>query len=236
MIKNILNSLSYRYAKSSSSRYVKWLRKRGCLIGDRVEFHGLSDISIDTTRPSLVEIGNDVIFTRGVTLLTHGYDWFVLRNIFDEVIASSGKVKIGNNVFLGARCIILKSVSIGDNVIIGAGSVVTRDVPSNSVAVGNPARVVMPIQEYYKKRKTEYVDEALAYAKSIKESLGRQPVPADFWEEFPLFLRPDESVEGVPIEKQLGGSVEFYRKNNIPIFKDFSDFLDKAGVGSKNDR
>ena len=53
-----------------------------------------------------------------------------------------GKVKIGNNVFIGAHSIIAKSVNIGDNVIIGAGSVVTKDIPSNEIWAGVPARFI----------------------------------------------------------------------------------------------
>lgn len=51
-------------------------------------------------------------------------------------------VTIGNNVWIGGSVTILPGVTIGDNVVIGAGSVVTRDIPSNSVSVGNPARVI----------------------------------------------------------------------------------------------
>lgn len=52
---------------------------------------------------------------------------------------------IGNNVTLGANVVIIGDIHIGDNVIIGAGSVVVKDIPSNSIAVGNPARVVKTI-------------------------------------------------------------------------------------------
>ena len=51
-------------------------------------------------------------------------------------------VKIGSDCFIGAGSIILPGVTIGDNVIIGAGSVVTKSIPDNSIAVGNPARVI----------------------------------------------------------------------------------------------
>ena len=49
---------------------------------------------------------------------------------------------IGNNVFVGANSVILPSVKIGNNVVIGAGSIVVKDIPSNSIAVGNPCKVI----------------------------------------------------------------------------------------------
>ncbi|OWT33038.1 hypothetical protein BGI41_04520 [Methanobrevibacter sp. 87.7] len=51
-------------------------------------------------------------------------------------------VKIGKRCWIGVNAIILPGVTIGDNVVIGAGSVVTHDIPSNTVAVGSPARVI----------------------------------------------------------------------------------------------
>lgn len=54
---------------------------------------------------------------------------------------------IGNNVWIGGNVVVLSGVKIGDNVVIGAGSVVTNDIPSNSVAVGNPCKVMRKIEE-----------------------------------------------------------------------------------------
>lgn len=54
-------------------------------------------------------------------------------------------ITIGDNVWLGGGAIVLPGVSIGDNSVIGAGAVVTKDIPANSVAVGNPARVIKEI-------------------------------------------------------------------------------------------
>lgn len=51
-------------------------------------------------------------------------------------------VTIGNDVWIGGGAILMPGVTIGDNVVIGAGSVVTRDIPSNTVACGNPCRVM----------------------------------------------------------------------------------------------
>lgn len=55
-------------------------------------------------------------------------------------------ITVGNNVWIGAGVQVLPGVTIGDNVTIGAGSVVTRDIPADSVAVGNPCRVIRRIE------------------------------------------------------------------------------------------
>ncbi len=54
---------------------------------------------------------------------------------------------IGNNVSLGANVTIIGNITIGDNVIVGAGSVVVKDVPSNCIVAGNPARIIRYISE-----------------------------------------------------------------------------------------
>lgn len=54
---------------------------------------------------------------------------------------------MGNNVWIGAGVQVMPGVTIGDNVVIGGGSVVVKDIPSGSVAVGNPCRVVRAITE-----------------------------------------------------------------------------------------
>lgn len=54
-------------------------------------------------------------------------------------------IHVGDNVWLGAGVSVLPGVTIGDNCVIGAGSVVSRDIPSNSVAVGNPCKTIKKI-------------------------------------------------------------------------------------------
>lgn len=73
------------------------------------------------------------------------------------------------------------------NCIVGIGSVVTKDIPANSVAAGLPARVICSYDDYYNKRKTQYVKEAIEYAKAIIES-GRDPKPEDFYDDYPCFV------------------------------------------------
>ena len=81
----------------------------------------------------MIEIGKNVKITRGVTILTHGFDWSVLKGKYGNVLGSCGKVTIGDNCFIGMHSTILKGVTIGENVIIGANSLVNHDIPSNSV-------------------------------------------------------------------------------------------------------
>ena len=61
-------------------------------------------------------------------------------------LAKASPINIGSNVWIGGNAVILPGVTIGDNVVIGAGAVVTKDIPSNSVAMGVPARIVKEIE------------------------------------------------------------------------------------------
>ena len=87
-----------------------------------------------------VQIGDDCFIGPNVSIYTacHNTDP-VERNTRREW---ARPVSIGNNVWIGGSVTILPGVSIGDNVTIGAGSVVVGDIPSNTVAVGNPCKVV----------------------------------------------------------------------------------------------
>ncbi len=78
-----------------------------------------------------------------ITDHTHGFDTIdeALVAPTDRKLKIKGPIKIGNNVFIGDNVVILGNVTIGDNVTIGASAIVTKDIPSNCIAVGNPARV-----------------------------------------------------------------------------------------------
>jgi maltose O-acetyltransferase len=87
-----------------------------------------------------VTIGDDCFIGPNVSIYTacHSTDP-IERNSRREW---AEPITIGNNVWIGGSVTILPGVTIGDNVTIGAGSVVTKDIPSNSVAVGNPCKVI----------------------------------------------------------------------------------------------
>lgn len=101
-----------------------------------------------------VEIGDDVFFGPNVSLLTpvHPLRW-QQRNarvkpdgtVYDLEYAKP--IKIGKNCWLAGNVTVIGGVTIGEGCVIGAGSVVTRDIPPNSLAVGNPCRVIRQITE-----------------------------------------------------------------------------------------
>lgn len=159
LISDVIMILRYG-KKANSQRYIQYLRSLGIKVGDYCTIFHTPTVTIDTTRPELLEIGNCVKITKGCTILTHGYDWSVINSKYGNIMGSAGKVTIGNNVFIGMNSMILKGVTIGDNAIVGAGSVVTHDVPANTVVAGNPARVLTDIDSYYQKRLSVQLDEA----------------------------------------------------------------------------
>lgn len=96
---------------------------------------GLSMMSIGT-----VEIGDGTMIGPDVGFFTTNHD---PKDIWKM---SAKKIKIGKNVWIGARVNILPGVTVGDVAVIGTGAVVTKDIPPHSVAVGNPARVIKTIE------------------------------------------------------------------------------------------
>ena len=115
-------------------------------IGTDVDF---IDTFVDVVHPELISVGNHVTITNA-TLLTH--DASTQKALgFSKV----GAIKIGSNVFIGYGAIILPGVNIGSNVIVGAGAVVRKDIPDNSVVVGNPAKVVCTYDRYMDKHRKQ---------------------------------------------------------------------------------
>lgn len=182
---------------------------------------------IDMTRPSLITIGDNVDMNRYFQILTHDWASTVFRNYYQDFVNSSGKVRIGSNIYFGTNVTVLKGVSIGDNCIIGAYSLVTHDIPENSVAAGVPCRVICSLDEYYKKRKQLGLQEAREYVKSFRERFGRNPKPQELKEEFIYFVDNHNisSYPEIPVSSQLGrGFGEWLEKHKAP-YGSLDDFL-----------
>ncbi len=92
-----------------------------------------------------ISIGDNCMIGRNCLLMDsddHPVDPEKRKARLPVAISDVKPVKIGDNVWVGAYCSILKGVTIGDNSIIGTYSVVTRDIPANCIAVGQPAKPV----------------------------------------------------------------------------------------------
>ncbi len=232
-IKSITHDMFSYYVRTNPERFIKHLRKCGVSIGDGCKiFADLRTVRIDVSRPSLVTIGNNVCINQNFTLLTHDFATWVFRNVYKDFIASSGKVKICDNVIFGSNVTILKGVTIGENCIIGACSVITRSIPPNSVVVGIPGKVICKIEEYYNKRKSIQIQEAIEYAKSIKERFNRRPVETDFNEEFVLWVNGCEAEKHpeLPIKQQLKDAYDHWHNTHKAVFNGFDEFLKAAGI------
>lgn len=114
------------------------------IIGNNV---GISGSTINATKS--IKIGNNVLVGSGCLITdtdSHPINWQERINDLNDKTMSA-PIVIEDNVFIGARSIILKGVTIGMNSVIAAGSVVTKSVPSNCIAGGNPAKVIKYLNE-----------------------------------------------------------------------------------------
>lgn len=112
-------------------------------IGDNV---GISQAALVCHKS--ITIGDNVKIGGGVCIYDtdfHSLDPIIRRSSEDLKNRAEQPVVIGNDVFIGAKSIILKGVTIGNNSVIGAGSVVTKSVPANQIWAGNPAKFIRNI-------------------------------------------------------------------------------------------
>jgi acetyltransferase-like isoleucine patch superfamily enzyme len=98
-----------------------------------------SNLNLDRVYPQGIFIGEHTLIASRTTILCHEHVKRDEKNPKNPWVTNT---YIGKNCFIGIGAMILPGVKIGDEVIIGAAAVVTKDIPSNSVAVGNPARVI----------------------------------------------------------------------------------------------
>ncbi len=155
------NQTSENEAEKRKEMLKKWLGKTGdniyiepnfkCDYGFNIsvgeKFYANFDCIMLDVCP--ITIGDYTMFGPRVSLLTASHP-------IDAEIRTSGleigsPIRIGNQVWLGGGVIVNPGVTIGDNCVIGSGSVVTKDIPANTIAAGNPCRVIRDITEEDKK-------------------------------------------------------------------------------------
>lgn len=128
--------------------------------GDRIFFgkHFYANTGLTILDENKVTFGDNVFLAPHVSIYTAGHPIdAATRNTNVEY---AKPVAVGSNVWIGGNVVINPGVTIGSNVVIGSGSVVTKDIPDNSVAAGNPCRVIRPITqedaEYWNAQYEEY--------------------------------------------------------------------------------
>ena len=108
-------------------------------IGDRVSIHPKCQLNAYV---SGIRIGSGTMLAPCCALYSYDHGLELGQPIRNQPLRSRGGIHIGSEAWLGYGTIVLDGVTIGDGAVIGAGSVVTQNVPDNTIAVGNPARVV----------------------------------------------------------------------------------------------
>lgn len=217
--------------KANSEKYITYLKNKGVSIGDDVVIYVPTKTVIDEQYPWMIQIGDHVRIAQGAIILTHDYSWSTLKVAYNgAVLGASGKVTIGNNVFIGMNAIITRGVTVGNNVVIGAGAVVTKDCMDNGIYAGNPAHRIAELNDFLVKRKSLQLQEAKELAIQYHKRYGTMPPPEVFHEYFMLFTQIQDAVNTSWIRKKmklLGNYEEscHYLQMNQPIFNNYEEFL-----------
>ncbi|WP_305882497.1 DapH/DapD/GlmU-related protein [Emticicia sp. 21SJ11W-3] len=230
MFKRIINKIIGYWNRRSSDSFIRYLQSQGISIESDCVFRDVFSTRIDITRPSLVTIGHDVDMNRNFELLTHDWGSHVFIRKYHSFIPSHKKVVIGNNVYFGSNCTVLAGAKIGDNCIIGAFSLVNKEIPSNTVAAGVPAKVICTIDEYYEKRRLLYIQEVIDFALSIRTRFNREPIIEDFFDDYPVFVDGSNFEDYNYPYMQIFNEEQFnyWKRNHKAPFNGFKEFLNEV--------
>lgn len=144
LFKRLYKSIQYSFLTKTNP--IGYARKLGVKIGDDCR---LINFPMFGSEPYLIEIGNHVTISSDVIFSTHdGGTWVFRDQKKYKKTLKFGKIKIGNNCFIGTRTVIMPGVTIGDNCVVGACSLVTKSIPSGEVWGGVPAHFITTTQEY----------------------------------------------------------------------------------------
>lgn len=150
MLKKYIN---FAYGKYQSKiRPNKYMKRLGVNFSEG-DVHIYGNV-IWGSEPWIITLGKNVHITHNCSFITHDGGTLLFRDIVPDLEVTK-PITIGDNVYIGMNTTILPGVNVGNNVIIGACSVVTKDIPSDSLVVGNPAKVIKTSNEYFEKLKKE---------------------------------------------------------------------------------
>ena len=150
---NIFDKILLKSRNILYRRKVRYMGKRVLFWGKGIIIKGINvsigdnctinNYVIINSKKANINIGNNVTISDYVYITATGLD---LENFIKKKIHIEKDVRIGNNVWIGARSIILPGIKISDNVVIAAGSVVTKDVESYAVVAGIPAKGIKKLE------------------------------------------------------------------------------------------
>lgn len=143
--------------------YLKRIEKKGFKHGKNFDLEKGANIDADFC--NLISCGDNVTLAKDVYILAH--DASMKKTIGKT---KAGRVIIGNNVFVGAKTVILPGVKIGNNVVIGANSTVAKSIPDGEVWAGTPAKFIARHDVFIEKHKAQ-LKEATVKCDVVGESL-----------------------------------------------------------------
>jgi acetyltransferase-like isoleucine patch superfamily enzyme len=146
--KNVVKKIIDQIEINGYNQYTieEYFKKKGYDVGKNNRIF-IKDLG---SEPYLVKIGNHCAIAEGVRFVTHDGGCLILRDQIPELNVF-GKIEVKDNCMIGINSIILPNVTIGPNSVVGAGSVVTKDVPTNTVVAGVPAKIICPLSDYKEK-------------------------------------------------------------------------------------
>lgn len=152
ILRGLIKSVHCFNHRTYMKLYVGYLKKLGFKINGSPDYIHPTVVFDGKAYPQTV-IGQGCVISRDVLFLCHDYSLQTgFRSIgVDNEYPKAHWIKgicLGENVFIGAKTTLLPGTEIGKNCIIGAGSVVKGKIPANTIALGNPAKVVADITEW----------------------------------------------------------------------------------------
>jgi acetyltransferase-like isoleucine patch superfamily enzyme len=150
---------------------ISYARSIGVKVGQNCR---LIDVDFGS-EPWLIVLG-DHVSASDVSFVTHDGGVWIFRDEFPDIDVLA-PIRIGNNVFIGSRTLILPGVTVGNDVVIGAGSVVTRNLPAGQVYAGVPARRLSSIVDYREKVIAQSVGTKGMSAKQKRDAMAARSTP-----------------------------------------------------------